>query len=81
MWENSYFLRSSFACRFISRVFLMPYFTKRSSWPRKMFSATVRPESVPSSCTMMEMPSSFASTWFFGWTSLPSRMNFPLSIV
>lgn len=29
-------------------------------------SATVRPDRVPSSCTMMDTPSSLASTWFFG---------------
>ena len=29
-------------------------------------SGTFIPESVPSSCTIMETPSLFASTWFFG---------------
>jgi hypothetical protein len=43
-------------------LFFIPNFVNLSSCPKKIFSTTVSPDRVPSSYTIIEIPSLFAST-------------------
>ena len=67
--------------RFMEPLSLIPICMNGSSCPRKIFSATVRPDSVPISCTMMEMPALLASTWLRICSFCPSRVNWPPPMV